>query len=265
MDALRAGSTAVRLRIGTAGWSIPREVAEAVPGEGTHLQRYARRLDAAEINSSFHRPHRPSTYARWAASVPPHFRFSVKLPKTITHQHKLVGYGDLLGRFADEVAGLGSNRGPTLVQLPPSLAFDPAVAGAFFTELAGRLGPAIVCEPRHPSWFEEAAERLLRDHAVARVAADPAVHPRAAEPGGWAGLAYFRLHGSPVIYRSSYDGAAIARLHEAMTAAGANAAECWTIFDNTASGAALPNALQLIESFETEKDRVDGLRRNHLG
>ncbi|GAA0452506.1 MULTISPECIES: DUF72 domain-containing protein [Sphingomonas] len=255
----------MRLRIGTAGWSIPREAAGVVPGEGTHLQRYARRLDAAEINSSFHRPHRSSTYARWAASVPPHFRFSVKLPKTITHQHKLAGCGDLLGRFADEVAGLGSNRGPTLVQLPPSLAFEPAVATAFFTELAARLGPAIVCEPRHPSWFEEAAERLLRDHAVSRVAADPAVHPRAAEPGGWAGLAYFRLHGSPVIYRSSYDAGAIARLHDAMAAAGTTAAECWTIFDNTASGAALANALQLIESFGSEEDRVDGLGRNHLG
>lgn len=257
MDSLERGGTRAQLRIGTAGWSIPRDVSDAVPGEGTHLQRYARRFDAAEINSSFHRPHRPSTYARWAASVPPHFRFSVKLPKTITHQHKLVGYGDLLERFADEVAGLGSNRGPTLVQLPPSLAFEPAVAAAFFTDVTQRLGPAIVCEPRHPSWFEDAAEQLLRDHAVARVAADPALHPRAADPGGWAGLAYFRLHGSPVIYRSSYEPAALARLHDAMVAASAAGAECWTIFDNTASGAALANALQLIALFGADEERAD--------
>ena len=257
MDALGRSDTGPRLRIGTAGWSIPRDVSDAVPGEGTHLQRYAGLLAAAEINSSFHRPHRPSTYARWAASVPSHFRFSVKLPKTITHQHKLIVYGDLLGRFADEVAGLGSNRGPTLVQLPPSLAFEPAVTAAFFTDVTQRLGPAIVCEPRHPSWFEDAAEQLLRDHAVARVAADPAIHPRAAEPGGWAGLSYFRLHGSPVIYRSSYDPAALAHLHDAMVMAGATGAECWTIFDNTASGAALANALQLIALFGADGDRAN--------
>ncbi|MCC2975451.1 DUF72 domain-containing protein [Sphingomonas sp. PL-96] len=240
MDAVGATS-----RIGTAGWSIPRDVAGEVPGEGTHLQRYARRFDAAEINSSFHRPHRPTTYARWAASVPPHFRFSVKLPKTITHQHKLIGYGDLLMRFAEEVAGLGETRGPTLVQLPPSLTFDADMAARAFCDIAQRLGPSIVCELRHISWFENDAEALLAEHQVARVAADPAIDPRAAVPGGWPGLAYFRLHGSPVIYRSSYDADALARQQDALAVARARGVECWTIFDNTASGAALANALEL--------------------
>jgi uncharacterized protein YecE (DUF72 family) len=240
MDAVGAA-----LRIGTAGWSIPRDVAAEVPGEGTHLQRYARRFDGAEINSSFHRPHRPTTYARWAVSVPSHFRFSVKLPKTITHQHKLVDYGDLLTRFAEEVAGLGGTRGPTLVQLPPSLAFDAEVAARAFHDIAQRLGPSIVCEPRHISWFEDEADQLLAEHQVARVAADPAIDPRAAAPGGWPGLVYFRLHGSPVIYRSSYDAAALARQQDAVATARARGVECWTIFDNTASGAALANALEL--------------------
>jgi uncharacterized protein YecE (DUF72 family) len=245
MEAVEGGGVVPPLRIGTAGWSIPREVAAEVPGEGPHLQRYARMFGAAEINSSFHRPHRPSTYARWAASVPAHFRFSVKLPKTITHQHKLVGYGDLLEAFAEEIAGLGVSRGPTLVQLPPSLSFDPAIATSFFRDAAGALGPSIVCEPRHASWFEEAADALLVDHGVARVAADPALSPTAALPGGWPGLAYFRLHGTPVIYRSSYDDAALARQHDAIVEARARGVECWTIFDNTASGAALANALDL--------------------
>ena len=41
-----------------------------------HLERYARRLSAAEINSSFYRPHQRKTYERWAASVPDDFRFA---------------------------------------------------------------------------------------------------------------------------------------------------------------------------------------------
>ena len=246
-----AGDEAPPLRVGTAGWAIPRDLAAELAGEDSHLQRYARVFDAAEINSSSHRPHRPSTYARWAASVPPGFRFSVKLPKTITHQHKLVGYGGLLETFAEEVAGLGASRGPTLVQLPPSLAFDAAVAGPFFAEVIRLLGDAVVCEPRHASWFEEAADRMLVEHRIARVAADPALSSAAAVPGGWPGLVYYRLHGSPVIYRSSYDDAALARQREAVAACHARGVECWTIFDNTASGAAMANALHLRSALQT--------------
>jgi len=72
-------------RVGTAGWSIPRASAERAPGDGTHLQRYARVLACSEINSSFHRSHRAAVYAKWAASTPSGFRFSVKLPRAITH------------------------------------------------------------------------------------------------------------------------------------------------------------------------------------
>lgn len=230
-------------RVGTAGWSIPRAVAEDITGEGSHLQRYARMFDAAEINSSFYRPHRAATYERWAASVPPHFRFSIKLPKTITHERKMIDCGDLLARFAGEIAPLGARRGPVLVQLPPSLAFDPATAGAFFTDAARLLEGPIVCEPRHASWFDADADRCLRDRQVARVAADPAICPEAARPGGWEGLAYFRLHGSPVVYRSAYDDDAVRSL--ARSAVQSASVPCWIIFDNTASGAALANALTL--------------------
>ena len=88
-------------------------------------------------------------------------------------------------------------------------------------------------------------DRLLAAAGVARVAADPARLPEAAEPGGWAGLAYYRLHGSPVIYRSSYDDAAIAAHARRVAVCRAAGAECWTIYDNTASGAAMANALEL--------------------
>jgi uncharacterized protein YecE (DUF72 family) len=94
-------------RIGTAGWNVPSLYLDRVPSGGSHLERYARHLNAVEINSSFYRPHRRTTYQRWAQSVPADFRFSVKLPKAITHQAGLVDCGGLLDRFVDEVTGLG--------------------------------------------------------------------------------------------------------------------------------------------------------------
>ncbi len=122
------------MRIGTAGWAVPRRVADAFPRDGTGLQRYAARFDAAEINTSFYRPHKPATYARWAESVPEGFRFAVKVPKAITHEHKLTGTEALLDDFLASIAPLGRKLGPLLVQLPPSLAFEATVADSLLGE-----------------------------------------------------------------------------------------------------------------------------------
>src|SRR4051794_31096467 len=114
----------VELRIGCAGWSLPRAVLERFPREGSHLQRYAARLNCTEINSSFYRPHQRSTYARWCESVPEDFRFAVKLPRAITHDARLRGVAKQLDTFLGQASGLGDKLGCLLVQLPPSLAFD---------------------------------------------------------------------------------------------------------------------------------------------
>lgn len=232
-----------KVRIGTAGWSIPRDSAAQFPADGGALERYAARFGAAEINSSFHRPHRASTWERWRDSVPAGFRFSAKLPKTITHQAKLAECSDLLDAFLAQAHALGDKLGVLLVQLPPKLAFDPVVAPAFFAALAARTPAAIACEPRNASWFTHDVDAALAELKVARVAADPALSEVAARPGGWRDIAYWRLHGSPVIYRSSYGDRIV---DYARDIAGHPAADRWCIFDNSASSAATGDGLALI-------------------
>ena len=166
--------------VGTAGWSIARQHAERFRTGGSLLEQYATRLLAVEVNSSFYRPHRRATWERWAAVTPAAFRFSAKLPKSITHERRLVDCADPLVRFLDDVAGLGDKLAVLVVQLPPSLVFDAAVAHAFFDDVRGRTAVALTCEPRHASWFDDAADALLRDCRVARIAADPARVPAAA-------------------------------------------------------------------------------------
>ena len=231
------------MRLGTAGWAVPRRVADAFPKGGTGLQRYAARFDAVEINTSFYRPHKPATYARWAESVPDSFRFAVKMPKTVTHEHKLIGTEALLDDFLASVAPLGPKLGPLLVQLPPSLAFEAPVAEAFLSALRQRYSGAVACEPRHPGWFEAEADSLLASHRVARVGADPARVPAAAEPGGWTALAYVRLHGSPRMYFSDYSPESLSDLADRLEVS--SALETWCMFDNTTLGAAAENALTL--------------------
>ena len=231
--------------IGTAGWSLPRAEQIHFPAAGSHLERYASRFAAAEINSSFRRSHKPAIWARWRNAVPAGFRFSVKIPKAITHTARLSVTRDVVAAFIDEVSVLEAKLGCLLVQLPPSLVYDARIARNFFEHLKAGTAVPIACEPRHDSWFALEADALLREFEVARVAADPARVPSAGEPGGSRQLTYFRLHGSPKMYYSSYSTEYIDRLADRLRAEVIDAQTVWCIFDNTTLGAATANALAL--------------------
>ena len=242
-------------RVGCAGWAIPKQYAERFPEQGSHLARYANLFPGVEINSCFYRSHRPATYARWASETPSGFVFSLKVPRAITHERRLVGTGDALMRFLDETAGLGTKRGPILVQLPPSLAFNARTVGEFFSELRQRHDGEVACEPRHASWFAAEPERMLTGFKIARVAADPSVVPDAAAPGGWAGLVYYRLHGSPEMYRSAYSAGRLIDVARSLVRAGASAS-AWCIFDNTTFGAATADALAVAEQIAVKRNSI---------
>ncbi|MHC8411793.1 DUF72 domain-containing protein [Pseudomonas sp. Hz4] len=222
------------------------------PGHGTHLQRYASHLTAVEINSTFYRPHRPQTYLRWAKSVPEPFRFSVKVPKLITHVQRLQDCERLLDEFLSQCTALGDSLGCLLVQLPPSLAFDEGIATDFFLALRQRYAGALVLEPRHETWLN--ADALLIEQRVGRVAADPSPMTGGGTPGGWPGIHYWRLHGSPRIYHSDYEPDRLQALAQQVQNSVRKGINTWCIFDNTASGFALGNALTLqacIDKFST--------------
>jgi uncharacterized protein YecE (DUF72 family) len=232
------------IRIGTAGWAISSQYASRFPGAGTHLRRYALQMNCVEINSSFYRPHQRKTYERWAESTPRGFRFSVKVPKLVTHDQRLAEAEPVLDRFADEVSGLSEKLGAVLVQLPPSLPFEQARASDYFAALARRVFAPAVCEPRHRSWFTPEVDAWFAERHIARAAADPIPAPGASEPGGWRGLTYIRLHGSPRMYYSPYEPPFITALGRRLKA---QRGPVWCVFDNTAAGAALGDALSTIE------------------
>ncbi|MGQ9588697.1 MAG: DUF72 domain-containing protein [Planctomycetota bacterium] len=238
-------STRSTCRVGTAGWSIPRALQGRFPEGRSHLERYGKTFDAVEINSSFYRRHEPETYERWARETPATFRFAVKLARDVTHFHRLAGPKGAIASFLEGPRRLGRKLGPILVQLPPSLRFESKAAKRFFDALAKLHAGPVACEPRHPSWFDGEADRLLESLGVARVAADPACVPEAGRPGGSRRLVYYRLHGSPRMYVSEYGEGFARRLAREILAL-PKRTSVWCIFDNTASGAAAADALRLL-------------------
>ena len=241
--------------VGTAGWSIPKSQANDFPETGTHLSRYSARLPAVEINSSFYRDHQAKTYARWATTTPEPFRFSVKVARRFTHEKRLAVSPLEVRDWLLGVCELGEKLGVLLIQLPPSLALAPAAEG-FFAALREHFDGNLVLEPRHPSWTKPEALELFRTYQISKVTADPERCPvqesRAWEPT----LAYYRLHGSPEIYKSRYDFNHLQPLAQEIREK-LKQREAWCIFDNTTYGHAWTNALELEEIIQGEEKRVD--------
>lgn len=239
--------------IGTAAWTLPKDFAGHFSTEGTHLERYARALSAVEINSSFYREHKPATYKKWAASVPPDFRFSVKLSKKFTHIDKLNCDREAVNLVLSGIEELGPKWGALLVQLPPSLAFSAKISERFFSGLRERFGGLIAFEPRHRSWVSPEALALQIDFALTKVFADPEPCPLPTDGPSKALVeklvrgrpAYLRLHGSPEIYKSNYELARLREFHSQIAHVRDAGAEAWCIFDNTTFGFATANALAL--------------------
>lgn len=232
--------------IGTAGWNIPAEAAGSFPRTGSHLERYSQTLNSVEINSSFYRHHMAATYKRWADSTPPGFRFSVKLAKAFTHEARLLPSGDSLRACLEAIAQLGEKWGTLLVQLPPSLVFEKERAKNFLQFLKDYCPAPVVWEPRHPTWTTAEALELLARFEVPKVIADPEPCPLPPSASLWAGdhkLRYYRLHGSPIIYRSSYRPPFLKKLARQIEEAPSR--HVWCVFDNTTFGFAALNALEL--------------------
>jgi uncharacterized protein YecE (DUF72 family) len=244
-------------RTGTAGWSLPIKPNEP----GSHLFHYSRTLGCVEINSSFYRPHRASTWARWASETPPDFRFSIKAPRTITHEATLRNVDVPLKAFLGQIEPMQEKTGPILFQLPPSFEFEPAPAGEFLALLRTIYTGEVAFEPRHATWFTAEVDDLLKKYMIARVAADPPKgSPEAEESGGATHLAYYRLHGSPRTYYSNYEHSFLLRLAARVkTLKGA-----WIIFDNTALSHAYPNALSFQKLLQGEMREL-GISQNRRG
>ena len=245
------------VRIGLAGWSeaVSRRGASFPPASRdgkkvSALERYASVFNFVEINASFYRQFRAETYARWAAETPDNFRFAVKMPRLITHFTRLKNPG-LLGPFLATVSGLAHKLAALLVQLPPSLAFDSEAAPVFFRALRESYGGTLVCEPRHPSWLEHQARELLASHGVGLVGT--VVPEPVKEPGPTAIPLYVRLHGAPTRYYSAYTGEQLAQLAEFVRLNPRR--QRFVVFDNTASGAAVRNALELRERLAVARGR----------
>jgi uncharacterized protein YecE (DUF72 family) len=208
--------------VGTCGWSRLYEFLSPSQREGRSiLDAYAQLFPVAEVNSSFYKFHRPSTYRGWRRSVPEEFEFTIKCHRSITHEELMRPTEKALeGMERMYEAAEACTAYILLLQTPASLRpSEEAFEGVeSFFKAVSREGFQLAWETRGPSWEEPEArsrlEGLLERFEVVHVT-DP-LKLRLA----WVGdAAYFRLHGLPGYnLKYSYTNAQMEELHRQLEA-----------------------------------------------
>ena len=237
-----------RLHIGTSGWSYKHWSGIFYPEDvkpARYLEHYVTAFDCVELNASFYRIPNVKTVQGWAQRTPSSFRFCAKLSRFITHQKKLVDAAEALERFLAVFGPLRGRLGPFLVQLPPSLQFDPEIAGAFLHLLVSRRSHGeFALEARHDSWFTPESLSLLEHYGIASVIADSG--------GRFAGrevrkrsIVYLRFHGPDGHYNDSYTTETLEVYACKIIGWLSEGCRVWAYFNNDFEGHAVHNAREL--------------------
>ena len=158
--------------LGLPAWAFPGWAGEYFPAGGSALANYARVFNTVEGNTTFYRVPDAESVARWRKAVAgTGFRFSFKLPRSVTHERHPAW--DDLAQFFTVLEPLGDHLGPFLVQCPATLGPDSLQS---LETLFGRLPDVYryVLEVRHPIFFEEPGllEPLLERSGAGRVMFD---------------------------------------------------------------------------------------------
>jgi len=135
------------------------------------LRAYATWCNAVEGNTTFYATPALATVKSWARQTTGDFRFILKLPKTITHEHRLADVDDPLRAFLDAIEPLGRRAHALWIQLPPS--FSPAGLGALTGFLRRLPHEHRYCvEVRHRAFFQDPRSGQQLEMALGDVGAE---------------------------------------------------------------------------------------------
>ncbi len=204
----------------------------------SRLTYYASLHSSLEVNSSFYKIPKPATVAKWSESVPAHFKFTFKVPKTVSHAKNLQFNIEELERFAEAVVQAGDKKGCLLIQLPPSVTSDKQeeLEGILECLRSDAAGWHIAVEFRHTSWYKSAVYRMLQNFSAGMVEQDL---PKSATPNVTVAdnFIYLRFHGPDGDYRGGYDDAFLAGHAERIAAWIKEGKEVYAYFNNTVGDA----------------------------
>lgn len=236
------------VRIGTSGWSYQHWIGVLYPpglAPAKRLARYVEMFDTVELNASFYRWPKDSTFAAWREQLPAGCTMSVKAHRGLTHYRRLASPEPWIERFDRCWRLLGDRHGVLLVQLHPEQQRDDARLDSFLQQLPASIRVAV--ELRHPSWNDPAVYQVLERRRAAYVVMSGG--GLACVPRATTDLVYVRLHGpdQDAIYAGCYSDDELRRWANRIVQWDGEGRDVWVYFNNDLGGHAVRNALTLQE------------------
>lgn len=238
------------LYIGTSNVVIPLRQKDFPPehADKSRLGFYATLFNSLEVNSSFYKLPKPATVAKWAAEVPEDFRFTFKLPKTVSHCKLLDFNEDDLAPFFQAIKEVGEKKGCVLLQLPPSINIE------YLDKLDNLLEAIqfhntenwpIAVEFRNLSWYEAETEEVLKDRSAFIVYHDMLKSEHSLQTKKQE-IVFLRFHGPEPRYRGSYENKILTDYAVKIQKLLKAGSTVYVYFNNTAyTGGAYENARML--------------------
>jgi len=237
------------VRIGTSNVTVPGNKSSFPEAfrQRSRLYYYSHIFNTIEVNSSFYKTPRLSTYEKWGEEVREDFQFSIKLSKSVTHVKELHPDQAGINQFMTAAGGLGKKKGCLLVQFPGKINLDDYGKVESILEELNKSDPQQqwrkAVEFRHPSWYTGETYELLEEYSASMVLHD-IPKARMMEFNGKASFVYIRFHGPKGDYRGSYSDDVLKARAEQVNEWVIKGKDVYAYFNNTA-GSAFDNAIYL--------------------
>jgi uncharacterized protein YecE (DUF72 family) len=248
LESVKMGPEAVMYYLGTSGWSYPGWKGRFYPPDlssSDWLAFYSQHFSTVEINMTFYRYPKPETLRGWLERTPPHFTFTLKANRQITHLKRLRNVKNEVRYFYILAGSLRDKLACILFQLPPSITRDLGLLEDFLSTLSPEFRNVI--EFRHESWYDEEVWERLQSHRVTFCTVSSGRVP--ATPVETSAAAYFRFHGLTGGYRYNYSDEELGRWAETIRAV--KAEDCYVYFNNDYQAQAVANCQKLAGLLKT--------------
>lgn len=210
------------------------------------FEYYCQHFGTIELNVTFYRFPQVTVLKNWYEKSPADFSFAVKAPRLITHYKKMNDCEHLLDNFYNTVAeGLKEKAACILFQFPPQFEYTEER----LEKIIDNLNPAFpnVVEFRNSDWWHE---KIYKKLAKNKITFSGMSHPSLPETViANTSLLYYRMHGVPRLYHSSYSTEFLKKVTEEIKSF-AEVKKAFIYFNNDFDGVGIENAKEMEKMVE---------------
>lgn len=251
----------MKIYIGTSGWAFPNWIGVLYPEglpQSKWLNYYSQIFNCVEVNSTFYRLFKPSTYSNWLRSVAEDFKFIIKIPQEISHKKKLINVGKDLDEFFENIEVLNGKLGLLLLQLPPSFTTPLEIFADVVAYIRSKYPLAVEFRNKYSN-SDDVLDILIQNNCTFVNPDSPNIPLSTIVTNR---TLYYRLHGRVALHKSSYEDEELEEIALSVKSLEGRIDAAFIIFNNGMFGHSIPNAIKLQGILGVGNEKLDKIGSN---